>query len=543
MKLVLLTAPGEVVRFKKELVGMGYEVIEYPVSNDISVITDSRKKELYDRVQKVSSFMPLSPKELSRKAAFIKMLLDPAFEHDEYIIFGEHNVHTIFNAETNKNIIKDSIKKYKDSDVFRLFCDNSKYYRLDTGVKYSFLNYLNALNNDKSVATDGHYAYVIPCRSRKKIANALMANGLNIENTLEIATRLQEINAYVSNENVFKEVQDITVQHANTLPGWRKRKFAVCMTTYKRPDAACKQIFAMLNQDYAADLYHLFVAVKGVPELYFNTYMLTLFKQFIDSGRLTLRYYPNYNQLTNFLDTIRDCDMSSYDKICVIADDALYAPNYLTCVNEFLATVHEQSSAYYAGPIIQHFHADGYLNYLTVKSSTPFSLFVLDRIVLSDLYKGEHDSEFIESVIHSKAANKYKEYTFILQCCKKYGLANMYPYFFAKTGAKNAVPWLCVPKKHDLITTLNNAFSYNEKEENKPTKEYVFIVVDNDNKSLTGSVRLYKEQNIIIFINNNIKAKVLEFSNKKLVVDFSFDGGQVKIYGSKDGGVTYSLPN
>ena len=103
---------------------------------------------------------------------------------------------------------------------------------------------------------------------------------------------------------------------------------AICISSYKRVEHLERQLFAMLHQDYPHK--HIFASVKGVSEYFFKKIILPQFQKFIDDGLLTLRHFPNKNQLSNFVDTVRDLDISEYDLFFKIDDDDYYAPTYVS---------------------------------------------------------------------------------------------------------------------------------------------------------------------------------------------------------------------
>lgn len=56
--------------------------------------------------------------------------------------------------------------------------------------------------------------------------------------------------------------------------------------------------------------------------------ILPQFQPYIDAGRLTIRYFPNSNQLTNLLDCTRGLDVSDYELFLKIDDDDFYSRDY-----------------------------------------------------------------------------------------------------------------------------------------------------------------------------------------------------------------------
>lgn len=111
-------------------------------------------------------------------------------------------------------------------------------------------------------------------------------------------------------------------------------RLAICMTSYGRLPELFRQIYAMLDQTYENK--HLFVAVKGYTERFFRKVILPPMQHFIDEGVLTLRLFPNSNQLANFVDTVRGLDISEFDLFCKIDDDDFYDRDYLKIIVEGL---------------------------------------------------------------------------------------------------------------------------------------------------------------------------------------------------------------
>ncbi len=124
-------------------------------------------------------------------------------------------------------------------------------------------------------------------------------------------------------------------------------KLAVCMTSYRRLIDLHRQLWSMLEQSYT-DV-HVYAAVKGMPEATFRQAVEPMFRHWVTEGRLTLRYSDNKNQLSNFLDAIRDCDISRYDVFLKIDDDDLYGRDYCLDVCRFHRMLPPGFSSYAAG--------------------------------------------------------------------------------------------------------------------------------------------------------------------------------------------------
>lgn len=123
------------------------------------------------------------------------------------------------------------------------------------------------------------------------------------------------------------------------------KKMAVCFASYKRFPDAIRQIYSCIHQTYQN--FDLFVAIKGLSEFSFD-HLKEQFQEFVDSGKLTLRYFSNKNQLSNFLDTIRDCDISHYDLFVKLDDDDFYHKDYLKQINECHKSYPDHYCSYYS---------------------------------------------------------------------------------------------------------------------------------------------------------------------------------------------------
>lgn len=125
----------------------------------------------------------------------------------------------------------------------------------------------------------------------------------------------------------------------------KERKIAVCLPAYKRFSDLQRQIYCMMSQSYAN--MHLFVAIKGMTEYVFHKILLKQFANFIKEGRLTLRLFPNKNQLSNIIDATRGLDVSEYDLFAKIDDDDFYSPDYIRTINDFHNTIPSGYSSFF----------------------------------------------------------------------------------------------------------------------------------------------------------------------------------------------------
>lgn len=112
-----------------------------------------------------------------------------------------------------------------------------------------------------------------------------------------------------------------------------KYRILACISSFKRPIFVSGQVLRLFNQTYPVDVS---LSIKGVPADFVQNVLSSEWKPWIDSGRLILRIDTNKDQFSNFLDTVRDIDLSQYDYFCKIDDDDWYGPDYFKHVNEWL---------------------------------------------------------------------------------------------------------------------------------------------------------------------------------------------------------------
>ena len=213
---------------------------------------------------------------------------------------------------------------------------------------------------------------------------------------------------------------------------WRKRRMALCMASYKRPVDLQRQIYAMMNQSYDADYFHLFVAVKGISEFCLRTMILPQFQAYIDAGRLTIRYFPNSNQLTNLLDCTRGLDVSDYELFLKIDDDDFYSRDYLRTVNECYTTIPQHYSCFYRDAVWAMYH----YNRILAPKKEDYDIFgatlVMSWSVWQEVQRSENEPDIIRRTMshgggfaHTRIA--YMEDNFIHRLMQIHGCVNIAP--------------------------------------------------------------------------------------------------------------------
>lgn len=344
MNCVILITQGEVLSNAHFIKEMGYNFELYPTTQDTSRLVDSRYQESADYVGRSPESCE-KPLVRSLRASFIRMLEDTRYKDNDEIIFCESDASPRIPAAQLRPIVHDLLQKNPDADVIRLyhtvdFCTEYQAREFENEeIAFSLMPRCSERDVNRAHVW-GTHALIIPAKSRKKVASILSEYRLPIDIALEAAHGKGEISILASSANLFAQFRR-TVKPT-------PYKIAVLLSSYKRYNELQRQIWCMMDQDYAHD-YHLFVAAKGLSEACFNQYLYPQFQHFIDAGRLTLRHFPNKNQLSNVLDTIRGLDVSEYELFAKIDDDDIYTRNYLSTINAYHELLPRDVGSYFCG--------------------------------------------------------------------------------------------------------------------------------------------------------------------------------------------------
>lgn len=341
MKCVLIVSPGEKAEGASELHRMGYELELYPSTCDLSSLRDTQEEES-------ASYLGRSPASAERshvrslRASFIRLLEDRRYAGSDLVIFGESDAVPMVDSTRLETALRREMKEHPETDIFRVF--NHAVWSPQGAPAESDEILFEEFKTGKADANTsyvwGTHALVIPSARRAKVARVFADYRLPTDIALEAANSHGDLNIRVARHNLF-------YQHGRS----KRRpdcKIAVCLSSYKRLTDLQRQIWCMMDQSYPN--LHVFAAVKGIPEGTYLRTVLPLFEHFIHEGRLTMRLFPNKNQLSNFLDTVRDLDVCDYDLFAKIDDDDLYGRDYFKSVNNFHLHLPPEFSSFYCGP-------------------------------------------------------------------------------------------------------------------------------------------------------------------------------------------------
>lgn len=341
MKCFILATPGEHLEGAAAFHRLGYQTDLVPSTQDLTSLTDEREEEWIP-------YLNCHPATTERRhvrslrASFIRMLRSTSVENDDMLIFGESDACPVVPASRIREALQSDMAAHPKTDVFRLFhhAEWSCPRDVPENIPVSFEQFITGNTDANTPYVWGTHALVIPAKSREKVARIFAAYRLPIDIALEAANSNGELNIRTASHNLFYQ------KPRQSSPS-TDRKIALCLTSYKRLPDLQRQLWAMMDQSYAR--LHVFAAVKGIPESTFHRVLYPKFAHFIEEGRLTMRLFPNKNQLSNLLDTVRDLDTSSYDLFAKIDDDDIYDRDYIRLVNEYHRYLPPHFSSYSSG--------------------------------------------------------------------------------------------------------------------------------------------------------------------------------------------------
>lgn len=125
-----------------------------------------------------------------------------------------------------------------------------------------------------------------------------------------------------------------------------ERSMAVCLSV-RRLDCLERLAGGFLAQGYERS--HVFAAVKGVTEDCFRDVVQPRYRSWIDEGRLTLRYYPMKNRVSDLLDTVRGMELGDWELFLFPKEDFCCSPGLLERVNRVFDQLPSNCSGYEGG--------------------------------------------------------------------------------------------------------------------------------------------------------------------------------------------------
>lgn len=344
MNCYFIKAPGEIIE-ANELIARkkyGYNIIKFD-----STQTDEELCDTSESILEANKFLEPVMHSIQADKPYVRALRNSWVrmlrEHVDaplYTIFGESDAVPAIEAERLEDILNKMFIKFRgaDVDVIRLFTDHTDTPYDGGEVMFKQWEAKNLGHSTYEASKFGTHALIIRRAARKKLIKAIKTTTLPVDTLLEYLSDKGELNVVSANKNLFYQKTRTYKADASTLYSNKEHKFALMMMSYKRPSELLRQIYAMMDQAYPKERYHFYVAVKGMDPKTYNLFY-SLIKHFVQEGRLSIKLCANSDQLTNFIDTIRDVPESvlqTYDKFVKIDDDDFYRRDYLFKLNEFL---------------------------------------------------------------------------------------------------------------------------------------------------------------------------------------------------------------
>lgn len=457
MRCILLKTPGEIVEDAYALEANGFDCEVVETTQDTSTLSDMRSSEFQFWMH-----VPLNktnkPYARSLRASFANLLLAYETSYDDFIIFGESDIAPNVDASTVRAIVKTALEQHKDLDVLRLHLHLVETPSQITTDCYTFRMPQFDSYTDANYGW-GTHALVIPKSSRRKVAELFRDCMLPIDVALEALNYKDELKVYVTSADLFYQKPRTARPDIHKQPHWHERNMAVCITSYKRPESAIKQIYTFLHQTYNPEKFHIFAVIKGISEFLFNSLLVTQFKPFIDAGRLTLRYMPNKSQLSNFLDCTRQLDTEKFDLFLKVDDDDFYSPTYLEAVNEFHAQIAPTSCSVMHGACRHLSKKDGVITQtLGFHYHVMGASFAMTKEVLECLKKAETDETYRQNlwkrVWNSDQMDiRQAEDQLMHRLMKDIGVENRLKFVYSKSDYR---PHITVNASNDQSVTRGN---------------------------------------------------------------------------------------
>lgn len=336
-----ILAPGEELEALKHSNAQGYVFESFKSDQTDCNLEDSIEKayELNSYLQSLTTIAADKPYVRALRNAWYTLLTqDKSIEDNDFVILGESDAVPTVDADVLQKHIEDILIEHPETDVIRLFSDHENVpHKEGAPIEFFKWEVENLPHTRYQKEKFGTHALVIPVKSREKLAEYIRTWKLPVDTLIEYLSNFGMLNVMSAKTNLFYQAKRNQKALADTLYSNKDHKFALLMTSYKRPSDLLRQIYAMMDQDYPKENYHMYVAVKGIDDVSFAPFY-SIIQHFIEEGRLDITLCSNSDQLTNFLDTIRvipEEALRQYDKFLKIDDDDFYRRDYLKQVNEF----------------------------------------------------------------------------------------------------------------------------------------------------------------------------------------------------------------
>lgn len=352
--------------------------------------------------------------EILERVTLVRLLEDDSLA-GSHVVLCSHDVSTRIHAKLLEKRIDELLEEHQDADVISLMVDDSvEYDKTDFVSPSTEISFTDKVPAPSSTA----YAIVIPSCKRHKLAAIVSKAALCIPDAIRYGSLTGKLKVYCPSENMF--------WRNKTVPRATRKKLAVLMTSYKRPKDLLRQVLSMFNQTYTD--FKMYVAVKGMTEPEFRLLVVPHLFKFIKDGRLHIQYFPNKNQLSNFIDCVRFSDLSQ-DCLCVkVDDDDIYHPKFLDHLVSFHASLPANVGSYYDGFSWELRQLGTYKNLHSYKSEWIYgNSIVFPADIITDLQNIEKNPSLTNERYSPRAG--FREDAILIDICKDNGAVDRTKFF------------------------------------------------------------------------------------------------------------------
>ena len=334
---LLLQTPGELLEGEKDFLRLGYAVEAFPFMQDASCLDDAEAEELPLHAYAPGWRHGALPEVRSRRASLVRMLTDPRWQKEDFLIFGESGAVPLVEAATLRAALEKELNAHPETHLLRLFHHKAHSPNDPRKVVASlrFSAYQPGRERSKaSLYVSGLHAFVVPSVHRKKVADVLCHTPLPPDRALELAAARGTLNIRVAESNLFYQKPRTQRAQAVSESNTPESSIAVCLVV-RHLENLDRLLSLFMAQPYGNC--HVFAAVKGMTADNFSSLVLPRYEHWIRQGRVTLRHYPGKNQVSDLIDTIRGVELSSYDLFVFPREELLCPSGLLERINRLHA--------------------------------------------------------------------------------------------------------------------------------------------------------------------------------------------------------------
>lgn len=118
---LLLQTPGELLEGEEDFLRLGYAVEAFPSMQDASCLDDAEPEELPLHAYAPGWRHGDLPEVRSLRASLARMLSDPRWQKEDFLIFGESDAVPLVEAATLRAALEKELNAHPETHLLRLF--------------------------------------------------------------------------------------------------------------------------------------------------------------------------------------------------------------------------------------------------------------------------------------------------------------------------------------------------------------------------------------------------------------------------------------